>query len=430
MALEDLPTQLKPRAGSNLLLWFIVGFFVLFTAWAALTEIERTVRGMGKVMPSSQLQVVSNLEGGIVDEILVRTGQQVKRGDPLIRLDQTQSSADLGTGEATTGALAMKIARLQAEVQGRTPTYPAARDAAMAQQLQIEQALHASRMADLSARTQAGSARLNQAQRAVTEARSAWDARRALAEARRSEADVIRPLVDRGIEPRLSLIQAESAATSAEAEAAAAQASIARAQAAVAEAAAAMNAVRQDWRATAATELASAQAEQTARSEGLPALQARVDRSVVRAPMNGQVNRVLVTTRGGTVQPAQPLVEIVPGEDSLLIEAQMRPQDISFVRVGQKARVSVTAYDRAVYGALDGEVVSVSPDAVTNEQDGSTFYVVRVRTAANTLNDPAGRPRAITPGMVAEVDVLGDKRTILQYILNPITRVGRTAFRE
>ena len=147
--IEDLADRIKPRAASTLLLWGVIGFVVIFFVWAAFAELERTVRGMGRVIPSSQLQIVSNLEGGIVEDILVRQGQQVGAGDPLIRLDPTQTGAEFGSGEATLAALAVKIARLQAEVEGRAPVYPPPTDPVVADQIRIEQALHASRMADV-----------------------------------------------------------------------------------------------------------------------------------------------------------------------------------------------------------------------------------------------------------------------------------------
>lgn len=428
--LENLTDRIKPRGASNLLLWFVVGFVVIFFTWAYFAELDRTVRGMGRVIPSSQLQVVSNLEGGIVEQILVRAGQQVRAGDPLIQLDQTASTAEFGSGQATASALMAKIARLQAEVEGRSPVYPPASNPVVADQIRIEQALHASRMADLNSLVSATQARLTQASRAVAEAQAAYDARVTARNARQAEVRILRPLVERGIEPRLSLVQAESAAAVAASEVEAAAAAILRARAAVAEAQSTLARTRQEWRAQAANELASAQAELSARRRALPALADRVRRTVVRAPLAGRINRVLVTTRGGTVQPTQPLVEIVPSDESLLIEAQVRPEDIAFVRLNQDARVAITAYDRSVYGVLDGSVVHISPDATVEERTGESFYTVRVRTQRNALRDPNGRPMPIGPGMVAEVDLLGDRRTILQYILTPITKLSESALRE
>lgn len=428
--LEDLPDRLKTRSTSNILLWFIAAFVILFFIWAYFAEIERTVRGMGRVIPSSQLQVVSNNEGGVIEEILVRSGDVVQAGTPLIRMDPTQTGSELGSGEASYYALLIKIARLEAEVAGRTPVYPRPNDPMIAETIRTEQDLHASRMADLSSLTGAAQARLQQAERAVNEAQAAYQARISARDARVSEARIIRPLVERGIEPRLSLVQAESAASVATSEASAAASAIARAQGGVVEARQTLNQIRQDWREQASTELAAARAELEARRRALPALAARVERTVVRAPLPGRINRVLVTTRGGSVQPGAPLVEIVPSEQNLLIEARITPEDISFVRMNQAAKVAITAYDRSVHGTLDGSVVNISPDAVTDERTGEVFYLVRVRTAVNALRDQRGRPLPIGPGMVAEVDLLGDSRTVLQYILTPITRLSETAFRE
>lgn len=428
--LEDLATRVKPRQASTLLLWGVTGFVVIFFVWAAFAELERTVRGMGRVIPSSQLQIVSNLEGGIVSEILVRQGQFVRVGQELIRLDPTQTSAEFGSGEATLAALTVKIARLQAEVEGRAPAYPAPSNPAVADQIRIEQALHASRMSDLSSVLAAGQARVIQAQRAIAEAEATYQARVAAREARESEVRILRPLVERGIEPRLSLAQAESAAAVAASEARAASEAIGRSRGALTEAQSGLARVRQEWRSQTANELAAAQAELAARRRALPALAHRVERTVVRAPLDGRVNRVLVTTRGGSVAPGAPLVEIVPSEESLLVEARVRPEDIAFVTLNQEARVAITAYDRAVYGTLEGRVVNISPDAISNEETGETFYVVRVRTRTNALRDPRGRAMPIGPGMIAEVDLLGDTRTVLQYILSPITRLGETALRE
>ena len=234
--LEDLADRIEPRQASNVLLWVVLGFVAVFVLWASLTELDRTVRGAGRVIASSQLQVISNPEGGVVEAILVKTGQEVKQGEELVRLDRTPTTSDFGSGEASVNALMAKIARLQAEVRGREPVYPAASDPASASQIAIERSLHASRMAELSSMTNAGQAAVAQAREAVREAEAMHRARTAARDAREQELSMIRPLVERGIEPRLSLIQAESAHAVAAGEVAAAAASIARARSAVAEA--------------------------------------------------------------------------------------------------------------------------------------------------------------------------------------------------
>jgi adhesin transport system membrane fusion protein len=236
-------------------------------------------------------------------------------------------------------------------------------------------------------------------------------------------------LVDRGIEPRLSLVRAESAAAVAGSEVSAAAAGVNRAMSQVNEAQATMAQQRQDWRSRAAQDLAAAQAEMVALRRSLPALSARVDRTEIRSPLPGRVNRVLVTTVGGSVQPGAPLVEIVPSEESLLVEVQVRPSDIAWVKLDQDARISVTAYNSSIYGTMDGKVVAISPDATVNEKTGESFYTVRVATNDRLL-DKNARPLQIGPGMVADVSLLGDKRSVLSYILSPLTRMGQTALRE
>jgi adhesin transport system membrane fusion protein len=429
-ALEDYVGGVRPATASNVMLWVILAFFAIFVVWAAVTELDRTVHGQGRLSPSSQLQVVSNLEGGIVEAILVKVGEMVKQGDPLVRLDRTATGSEYSSNQAQFDALRARIARLEGEVQGRSPNWPAASNASIGEQLNIERSLHASRMADLNSLLAAAQSRVVQAGRSVAEAQAAQAARQSALTAARTELNLIRPLVDRGIEPRLSLIQAENAAAVAASEAAASSAAVTRAQSAVAEARATLAQQQQDWRSRAAGELAEAQAQMVALRRSLPALSARVDRTTVRSPLTGRVNRVLVTTVGGTIAPGAPIAEIVPSEDSLMVETMVRPADIGGVRMGQHAKVSITAYDSSVYGSLDGSVVAISPDATVNERTGESFYMVRVTTTDKMVDKRTGKPLQLGPGMVADVSLLGDKRTVLSYIFSPITKLGDRALRE
>ncbi|MBK9432377.1 HlyD family type I secretion periplasmic adaptor subunit [Sphingorhabdus sp.] len=422
---EPATARFVPKMGSNILLWLIFGFFVVFLIWASLTEIDRTVRGMGRVVPSSKMQVISNLEGGIVQEVLVRTGQEVKSGEPLVRLDPTATGGEFGSGSATVAALAAKIERLKAEITGRSPNL-----GGLAGPAEIERALYRARMAELASLQSAGAARVAGASRSVNEAQSIYAARLSAASAAQAELDAIRPLVERGIEPRLSLTQAIGRAQTASSEAAAASATIARAQAGIAEARAATEQQVQDWRSRAASELTAAQAEYAARSSTLPELEQRAERAVVTAPVKGTINRILVSTRGGTVAPGAPILELVPSEDGLLIEVMINPKDIGSVRIGQQAKVSLTAYDSSIYGSLKGKVTSISPDAVINEKTGESHYIVEVRTSAAALISKTGRKLPIGVGMVSDVALLGDRRSVLSYLLSPITRLREEAFRE
>jgi adhesin transport system membrane fusion protein len=428
--LEDLADRIKPKAVSNLLLWLIVSFIVVFIAWASIVKLDRTVHAPGRVVPSSRLQVLSNFEGGIVAAILVHVGDLVKRGQPLVRLDQTQAGAEFGSSEITVAALNAKIARLQAEIAGREPIYPPAPTAEIAQQIGIERSLHAARVSDLASLSAAGAARAAQAERAVAEARSAYASRISARDSAKRQLDLIRPLVERGIEPQLTLIQLENSAAVAGTDAAQASAAIARAQSAVAEARASLAQVRSAWRAQAGTDLAAAQSEMAARQRSIPALAAKLGRSTVASPVDGRVNRVLVSTVGSSIGAGQPIVEVVPSADTLTVEALVSPKDIAAVRIGQRARVNITAYESGVYGGMDGRVLTISPDATVEERTGESHYTVRVRADAQNFHDPEGRRLIIGPGMTADVNLIGDKRSIMAYILTPFTRLGEEALRE
>jgi membrane fusion protein, adhesin transport system len=422
----DLDTQeFAARKSAHVILWLILGFFVVLLLWAALTQIDRTVRGLGRVAPSSKLQVVSNLEGGVIEEIMVRPGDTVRKGDVLVRLSPMLTNAAYGSSAAEVDALQIKIARLNAEVRGATPVYGRAAGA----QVEVERSLHVARAAELNGITAAGAARAHQAERMVAEAQSALQARRSNLTAAQEELELIRPLVPLQIVPKIDLIKAENTAQVAREEVAAAEAALARAQSGIAEARAQTAQARSDWMTRSGMELSQAQAELVAKQMQLPALSDRVDRTTIRAPLSGKVNRVLVTTVGGSVSAGMPIAEIVPSGEALSIEAMVRPSDIANVRLGQRARVEITAYNSSIFGTLDGRVTSISPDAVLNDKTGDSFYTVEVETVS-TLKDEQGKKLPIGSGMVANVSLIGEKRSILSYLFTPITRLSETAFRE
>lgn len=417
--------EFAAKKSANMILWIIAAFFVLFLLWAAFTKLDRSVHGLGRVVPSSKMQVVSNLEGGVVSEILVKPGQFVKKGDIIVRLSPTSRNAEFGSNQASVDALRAKVARLNAEVRGASPDYSGVSE----DQASIEMSLHGARAAELQGLIAAGNARSAQASRAVAEAQSMLAARRAAMDAAQRELDMLRPLAERQIVSKIDLLKAESAASVSRNEVAAAQSGVSRAQSAVAEAQASLAQSRSDWMSRAGLELSTAQAELIARERTMPALSDKVDRTVIRAPLTGKVNRVLVTTVGGTVASGMPVAEIVPTEDALYIEAAVRPSDIAAVRLNQAAQVEITAYRSVVFGKLQGVVTSISPDAVINEKTGESFYTVEVRTTSN-LRDHDGKKLDIGPGMVANVSLLGEKRSVLSYLFSPITRISENAFRE
>lgn len=428
--LEDMADRIRPKAMSNLLLWLVLGFVVLFIIWAAVVQLDRTVHAQGRVIASGRMQVVSNLEGGIIQAILVKPGDTVKRGQPLVRLDKTAPGAELGANQITVDALAVKVARLESEIAGRDPVYPAARTPADVEQLQVERSLHAARLADLASLTSQGQARAAQAERAVAEARAVYASKTSARDSAQRQLDMVRPLVERGIEPQVTLVQLQNQASVSASEAAQASETIARSQAAVREALAGIAQARQNWRAQAGTDLATAQAERASRSSTNSALADRVRRTMIVAPVDGRVNRVLVTTVGASIGPGQPIAEVVPSASSLTIEATVSPKDIAAIRIGQRAKVNITAYEAAIYGGMDAHVVTISPDATIEERTGESHYTVRLEGDPKGFRDPYGQRLPIGPGMTADVNLIGDKRSVLAYILTPFTRLREDALRE
>ncbi len=419
-----------PARAAQWLMWTIAALTFALVAWAALAQVDEVASAQGRVIPSRQLQIVSNLEGGTVKAILVRAGAKVAAGQPLVTLDNTQFTADFGKTTETTNALLARAARLQAEVSGGSPSFPTALERAAPQLVATERSLYNARRAELAASEAMESAKLDQASRALGQAEVENATRADGAKSAAQELAMIAPLVDKGIEPQIELMRARTAEATARGAAGNAALAIRRARSAVAEAQSGLRAVRDRYRSQAVEQLTTTRAELAGQGQALPALRDRVRRAVLTAPIAGTVNRVLVATIGGTVRPGEPLVEIVPQDDTLVVEADVKPADIAFIHPGQRATVKLSAYDYSVYGALDGTVERISPDAIVNERTGESHFTVRIRTAASDLRAPDGSKLPIGAGMVATVDVLGHKRSVLSYLLTPVSKLRDNAFRE
>jgi adhesin transport system membrane fusion protein len=420
----------KPGRTARIMLWLIVTMVVSLLTWATFAQVDEVAQAQGRVIPSRQLQIVSNLEGGIVKEILVRQGNIVWKGQPLIRLDTTQFSSQLLKDQGSYNALIAKIARLEAEVAGTPLRFDDELILAAPEIVNAEQSLYDARQNNFNSELSAVQAKLEQARRmqgqATVEAATKGQAR-TFAE---KEVAMLAPLVEMGIEPQISLLRARSEAQRTSGEYQAALLAVERAKSAVAEAESDVKSLRDQYRAKAFEDLTTAKTDLAGTGRDLPALEDRVQRAELRAPVAGIVNRVLVSTVGGVVKPGEPLIEIVPQNDSLVIEALLKPSDIASIHPGQKALIKLTAYNYAIYGGLDGRVEYISPDAVMDEKrNGESHYIVRIR-AENQLKKLGNKQLSITPGMVADVNILGEKRSILSYILTPITRVKDNAFRE
>ncbi|WP_242138896.1 HlyD family type I secretion periplasmic adaptor subunit [Sphingomonas sp. TREG-RG-20F-R18-01] len=420
----------RPSQASQYLFWAIAAFTSALLAWAAIAKVDETATATGRVIPSRQLQIVSNLEGGVVKTILVKAGVTVTAGQPLLELDSTQFASEFGKTSETYNALVARVARLKGEVSGTEPVFPPALVAAAPQLVATERSLYSAQLAELAAASSVEQAKLDQAQRALGQAEVDSAMRAEGAALADREVTMIAPLVDKGIEPQIELLRAKTAQSQARGGANGAVLAIRRARSAVAEAQSGLRSVRNKQRAQAVEQLTQSSAELANQSEALPALQDRVRRTVLRAPISGTVNRVLVATVGGTVRPGEPLIEIVPKDDTLVVEADVKPADIAFMHPGQRATVKLTAYDYYVYGGLDAKVEGISPDATVNERSGESHFTIRVRTHDASLKAPDGSALPIGAGMTAQIDLLGHKRTILSYLLTPFSKLSDNAFRE
>jgi len=417
-----------PRGFTHLLLVIIVAFFGVFLAWASWAELDEVTRGDGKVIPSSQVQVVQNLEGGIVAAIPVREGAVVEEGHVLLRIDNVRAASDLRESRQRYLALLGALGRLRAEVDG-TPIALAPEVLTDAPEVAAnERALYHARAAALQSEIDILRSQATQRRQELSELRTRLDQlERSLALAT-EELEIKRPLAARRVVSRIELLQLERQVNDLAGELESTRLAVPRIESALQEAERRIEERRLSFRAEAQRELTAVQAEATALAEAITATADQVRRTDVRSPVRGTIKRLLVTTVGGVVQPGQDLVEIVPLEDTLLVEAQVRPADIAFLHPGQPAKVKVTAYDFSIYGGLDGVVEDISADTITDDK-GESFYRVRVRTAENAL-EHAGEILPIIPGMTTQVDILTGEKTVMDYLLKPILKARERALRE
>ena len=417
-----------PRRFAHLLLVTVVTFCLLFFAWASWATLDEVTRGEGRVIPSSQVQVVQNLEGGIVAELLVREGQIVEPNDVLLRINNIKAASDLKGARERYFALLGSIARLKAEIGETGIDFPnevlnEARRVAI-----DETALFNARQASLEAELEILRNQASQRDQEVAELENKLKQLDRSAKLAADELRITEPLAAKRVVSKVDLLRLQRQVNDLDGELESTRLSLPRVKLARREAHRRIEERVLAFRAEAQRELNTVQTEASALAEIVAADADRVHRTDVRSPVRGTVKRLLVNTVSGVVQPGQDLVEIVPLEDTLLIEAQIRPADIAFLRPDQPAIVKVTAYDFSIYGGLDAEVENISADTITDDR-GESFFRVRVRTKDNMLQK-AGEALPIIPGMTTQVDVLTGQKTVLDYLLKPILRVRDQALRE
>lgn len=416
--------QQEPLRARALLYVAAIIIFLLLV-WAAFANIDEVARGEGKVIPSRQLQVIQSFDGGVIEEILVHEGQVVDEGELLLRIDSTRFVSSFRENRVQYLALEARAARLKALASNKPLAMPTEVFTEAPDIASHEQNLYQSSRSELDEQLTISRTQLNQRQEEYNEVQAKVMQAERAADLVAQELSVTRPLLTSGAISEVEILRLEREASRTRGELKQAEAQRSRIEAAIAEAEGKLREVElvanNNWR----SELAETLGKLSSLSESGTGLADRVKFAEIRAPVRGTVQRLFVNTIGGVVQPGREVLEMVPLDDQLLIEAKVSPRDIAFLHPGQTAIVKFTAYDFVVYGGLQGTLEHISPDTITDERD-NTFYLVRVRT------DRAGFDPLlpIMPGMMTQVDILTGKKTVLSYLLKPVLRARQNALTE
>jgi membrane fusion protein, adhesin transport system len=423
-ALDD-----RPSGYGFMLLLVIASLLGASLAWAAYAVLDEVTTGVGRVIPSQQMQVVQSLEGGIVRDLAVREGDLVDKDQILMRIDDTSFASKLGEIRERQFALKAEITRLDAEAAGKSElSFDDALIAAAPSSVRAERET-------FNARTQKLSSEISLLRQQIVQREQERDevsARQRKIEAElkplRSELALNQQLANAGNVAKVDVLRLQRQVAELDGDSKILASTLPRAVAAIAEANRRIEGAAQTFRTQASERLSSVKSDLAVVEETIKGAQDRVTRAVVRSPVRGTINKLAITTLGAVVQPGQPLAEIVPVDDALRIEARVRPKDIAFIRPGQNASVKVSAYDYVIYGALKGHVDRISPDTIKDER-GEPYYQVIVRTDSTHLGT-ADKKLQIIPGLQVSVDIQTGARTVMNYLLKPVLRAQKEAMRE
>ncbi|MED5510880.1 MAG: HlyD family type I secretion periplasmic adaptor subunit [Pseudomonadota bacterium] len=417
----------SPRTSHSLLLLTAL-FFVCAFWWASQTELDEVTRGEGKVIPSSKIQIVQNLEGGILSEVLVSEGEIVEKGDVLVRIDDTRFSSSFMESKLKYWELLARASRLESEARGEDLTLP---DKLLEERPELaaaERRLYETRQREVQSNIDVLEQQARQRQQELAETQAKLNKLRTSYELSNEELKMSEPLVSVGVISEVEILRLKRTVNDLRGEMETTRLAIPRIRSSLAEVRQKIEDVKVRFQSEAASQLSEVQAELGRSQTTITSAEDRVSRTQVRAPVKGKINRLMINTVGGVIQPGEDIVEIVPVDDSLLIEAHIRPSDIAFLRPGQNAMIKFTAYDFSIYGGLPATLERISADTITNEEDES-FYLIYLRTEKNYIDSNKG-PLEIIPGMTVTVDILTGKKTVLDYLLKPILKAKNEALRE
>ncbi len=430
--LEHLAREMQggsPLRGSVLLL-LILGCLMSAVTWAHLTELDDVVRADGRIVPSGDIQVIEATEPGVLQSVHVREGLVVEAGTLLMELNTSQIERELSQEQQRAYGLMARAQRLRAEIDGAELEFDDALMTGAPDVVRSETALYHGRQAELEAEIAILSRQREQRQREYEEGLvdqvTSTETLNVLAD----ERAMMVPLVERKMEPATTLLALRRSEAEWKGRKVRAEAMINRLKAGLDEVDDKVRATRSRFRSAALTDLALVSAELAALQPALPSLRDRASRAQIRAPVRGVVNRIHRTTIGGLARSGEELIEIVPLDDRLLVEAYVRPKDIAFLHPEQKVKIKITAYDFSRYGSLDGEIVRIGADTITrSERSEEEVFVVEIQTS-DTMLDAGGAAVEIIPGMIAQVDILSGRKSVLDYLIQPVLKIKEQALRD
>ncbi|QFU21113.1 HlyD family type I secretion periplasmic adaptor subunit [Shewanella eurypsychrophilus] len=439
--MTDAPTS------HRLIIWSLAALALCFVLWAYFAELDQVTTGMGKVIPSSQIQVIQSLDGGIMKDMYVKEGMVVTKGQPLVRIDDTRFRSDFDQQAQEVYSLQANVIRLSAELASITITSMATdwrqqvkitpKPLQFSGQLikeepeliQRQSDEYTGRLDSLTNQLEILARQIQQKQQESKELTSKIDTLSRSFQLVSRELELTRPLADKGIVPEVELLKVERVVNDIQGELSSLRLLRPKLKASQDEAILKRREAVLSFAAETRTQLNELQTKLSRMNEAQVGAQDKVNKAEITSPVNGTIKTIHINTLGGVVQPGVDIIEIVPSEDQLLIETKIVPKDIAFLHPGLPAVVKVTAYDFTRYGGLNGVVEHISADT-TQDEEGNSFYLVRVRTKLSSLTKDDGTEMPIIPGMLTSVDVITGQRSVLEYILNPILRAKDTALRE
>jgi adhesin transport system membrane fusion protein len=427
--LGGLPRRFNAQRGPQKVVIVSAACLVLFLVWASITRIDEVTRAQGKVIPSSKGQIIQSSEPATVKEIKVSNGESVKKGELLVRMDDTESASQLGEVQAQSVSLTARATRLAQESLGQAFACPADVQASSPQDCANEAQLAQVRQQELASQRAAALETVEQRRHDLAEAQaSAASLRTSLALAQK-QVDMLEPMAARQIVPQTELLNARREVADLTGKLAAAEQAGSRAQAGIAEAQAQVSATVFKFRQDALDEANQDNAKLAVMKQTSLGAEGKVNKAELRSPVDGVVNDVQVTTIGGFVNAGQKIMEVVPVGEKLFVEARVKPNDIAFIRVGEPALIKITAYDFSIYGGIPGRVVQVGADSTYDDQAKEAYFSVVVETDRAFLQSH-GQRLPITPGMVCSADIITGHKSILDYLLKPVMKARYEGLRE